>query len=325
MKDLVPKGTGNSRFLRSSIPANITHEELVALLRAGTFPVDFAGLNADGVAVVGSAYNKANVLPDDVCNRLRIPLDSEPKDAFLSASSGGWTEHERIISSGLWHVPSGVYRIGVFAQGGGSGGDIVKVDNGLVAFGGACGFISCAIIDVTPGQEFNVIIGTGGTGGESQMGASGRASGSPGGDTLFGGDVIATGAGKLRSGYQSSQPLGYTVPSAPPEKSNNGLYMLQESDYITVTFDKMSNIFDPNMVIGSAGASAVRDRDLGLITNTPIECDLGIGGTASAKEGSTNGGNATGNGCGGGGAVTTNAYNTIRGGNGSPGIVIIYV
>lgn len=82
MTDLVPKGTGNSRLLRSSIPADITHEELVALLRAGTFPVDFAGLNADGVAVVGSAYNKANVLPDDVCTDLGIDTSAEPKDAF---------------------------------------------------------------------------------------------------------------------------------------------------------------------------------------------------------------------------------------------------
>ena len=84
MKDLVPKGTGNSRFLRSSIPSNITHEELVALLRAGTFPVDFAGLNADGVAVVGSAYNKANVLPDDICSLLGVSTSAEPKDAFSS-------------------------------------------------------------------------------------------------------------------------------------------------------------------------------------------------------------------------------------------------
>lgn len=86
MKDLVPKGTGNSRLLRSSIPADITHEELVALLRAGTFPVDFAGLNADGVAVVGSAYNKANVLPDDVCDTLELPTSAEPKDAFEHAA-----------------------------------------------------------------------------------------------------------------------------------------------------------------------------------------------------------------------------------------------
>lgn len=86
MKDLVPKGTGNSRFLRSSIPENITYEELVALLRSGKFPVDFAGLNAEGVAVVGSAYNKANVLPDSTCSTLELPTSAEPKDAFEHAA-----------------------------------------------------------------------------------------------------------------------------------------------------------------------------------------------------------------------------------------------
>lgn len=98
MKDLVPKGTGNSRFLRSSIPANITHEELVALLRAGTFPVDFAGLNSAGVAVVGSAYNKANVLPDDVCTALGIATSAEPKDAFMAIKSNFNTIKNRIVT-----------------------------------------------------------------------------------------------------------------------------------------------------------------------------------------------------------------------------------
>lgn len=38
---------------------------------------------ADDATQEGSAYNKANVLPDDVCNELSIdPTTSEPKDAF---------------------------------------------------------------------------------------------------------------------------------------------------------------------------------------------------------------------------------------------------
>ncbi len=86
MKDMVPKGTGNSRFLRSSIPENITYEELVALLRSGKFPVDFAGLNLEGIATQGSAYNKANVLPDSTCSTLELPTSAEPKDAFEHAA-----------------------------------------------------------------------------------------------------------------------------------------------------------------------------------------------------------------------------------------------
>lgn len=98
MKDMVPKGTGNSRFLRSSIPENITHEELVALLRAGTFPVDFAGLNTEGIATQGSAYNKANVLPDSVCSKLGIATSSEPKDAFTQLLNKITSTESNILS-----------------------------------------------------------------------------------------------------------------------------------------------------------------------------------------------------------------------------------
>ena len=98
MKDMVPKGTGNSRFLRSSIAADITHEELVALLRSGKFPVDFAGLNSAGIQMQGSAYNKANVLPDTVCTRLNIPTSSEPKDAFLALKEKIENEKDDILS-----------------------------------------------------------------------------------------------------------------------------------------------------------------------------------------------------------------------------------
>lgn len=40
---------------------------------------------ADGATQEGSAYNKANVLPDDVCGILGIdPVTSEPKDAWVA-------------------------------------------------------------------------------------------------------------------------------------------------------------------------------------------------------------------------------------------------
>lgn len=37
---------------------------------------------ADEASVQGSAYNKANVLPDDVCAALGVPTSAEPKDAY---------------------------------------------------------------------------------------------------------------------------------------------------------------------------------------------------------------------------------------------------
>lgn len=86
MQDLEIKGTGNSRFLKSSVPATTTWEDFLTMLRAGNLPIDLTGLNSAGIITQNpSAYNKANVLPDDVCSALGIdPQTSEPKDAFLS-------------------------------------------------------------------------------------------------------------------------------------------------------------------------------------------------------------------------------------------------
>lgn len=85
MQDLEIKGTGNSRFLKSSVPATTTWEDFLTMLRAGNLPIDLTGLNSAGIITQNpSAYNKANVLPDDVCSALGIdPQTSEPKDAFL--------------------------------------------------------------------------------------------------------------------------------------------------------------------------------------------------------------------------------------------------
>lgn len=83
MKDLVTRDTGNSRLLKSSIPAGTTWEEALALLRAGNFPIDLKGLNSAGVSTAGSAYSKANVLPDSLCSSLGITSSTaEPKDAW---------------------------------------------------------------------------------------------------------------------------------------------------------------------------------------------------------------------------------------------------
>lgn len=41
---------------------------------------------ADEASVQGSAYNKANVLPDSTCSTLELPTSAEPKDAFEHAT-----------------------------------------------------------------------------------------------------------------------------------------------------------------------------------------------------------------------------------------------
>lgn len=88
MKDFIPKGNGDSRYLKSSISADMTWEEAKALFRAGTFPVDFNGVNADGVQQMGTANNKANMLQDSTAAVLGLDSMDDPtvNDAFLAAS-----------------------------------------------------------------------------------------------------------------------------------------------------------------------------------------------------------------------------------------------
>ncbi len=320
MKDLVPKGTGNSRLLRSSIPADITFAEMVTMLRNGTFPVDFAGLNSAGVAVVGSAYNKANVLPDDICSGLGIPTTSEPKDAFIAAHKKSWRELTRITTSQKWTVPDGVYQIGVFIMSGGQGGKADRSSDyyDTDVLGGNAGGIRCVIIDVTPGQQFSVVIGAGGIGQISARYSSNERSATPGGNTSFG-DYVADGTNY----YTYAENIDVSV------NSPVGLYQpLAGKNKIALDLSQLGNIFDEKMVVGSAGGSvSLYEKSSSFTLGKPTECSLGKGGAPNLLvEVDTIGEDATGYGNGGGAALCIFDYaETATGGNGSPGIVIIYV
>lgn len=191
MKDLVPKGTGNSRLLRSSIPADITFAEMVTMLRNGTFPVDFAGLNSAGVAVVGSAYSKANVLPDDLCEYLSVPNTYEIKDVFrkLGRIFHPYELLEKITVSKKWEAPEGITLITAILVGGGGGGAGGSAGGG--GQGGRCLIIPD--IPVTPGESYDIVIGYGG------YGASAKFNGGLGGDTTAFGYTAYGGSGGVTS------------------------------------------------------------------------------------------------------------------------------
>lgn len=356
MKDMVPKGTGNSRFLRSSIAADITHEELVALLRSGKFPVDFAGLNSAGIQVQGSAYNKANVLPDTVCTRLNISTSSEPKDAFLSLSNkGGWKEIDRITTSKTWTVPSGVTQIGVLAIGGGESGLISRIYNtssllraGLLP-GGFAGHALSAILNVSPGQKFTVTIGSGGV---SRSDAAGGVK-VPGGNTSFSGNgvaIVAKGGGVYAHGVPGGSGLqvGYNagdqlvIPYGTDIFSQSGFdssvrhisiksvgtgstlsYVYSFCDP-TYTFDS-TKILSPG---GTVYANFAKPESPVVQSYGAVDLGgLGKGGDSIAISGTSElaGNNATGYGNGGGSVLCYgNTAVTGKAGNGSPGIVIIY-
>lgn len=84
MKDFVPMGTGNSRYLKSSIPANTTLTQLITMLRNGTFPFDFNGTNPAGIREQGTDLSKNNLLSDETAEMLGFQLDEDPtvNDAF---------------------------------------------------------------------------------------------------------------------------------------------------------------------------------------------------------------------------------------------------
>lgn len=112
MIDSVIAGTGDSRYLRTSLAADTTWEDALAMLRAGTFPIDLAGINAAGFTTVGTALTAATLLKAAVCTALGLDADATPSDAW-----------EVIISriSGKQDAPSTA----------GTAGQVLGLDNSL--------------------------------------------------------------------------------------------------------------------------------------------------------------------------------------------------
>ena len=132
--------------------------------------------------------------------------DAANKDYVDSvAAKKGWTELERITVSKTWTVPEGVTRIGVFLMGGGQSGEGKPLSTGSgsseegSAEGGASGWGKSVILNVTPGQKIQAVIGSGGVCVEEAKGT--------GGDTKFG-NYIALGGGHIRCAAAGVQDVG---------------------------------------------------------------------------------------------------------------------
>lgn len=82
MNDGVSKGQGNSRYLKSNIPASTTLQQLISMLNNGTFPVDFNGINEAGWLQIGTALNKANLFSDQTA--AKYPDGTETVDGALN-------------------------------------------------------------------------------------------------------------------------------------------------------------------------------------------------------------------------------------------------
>ena len=187
MKDMVTNGTGNSRYLKTSLASGTTWESALAMLREGTFPIDLNGLNNGGITQLGSAYSKANVLPDDVCAALGLDdRTAEPKDAFAQLSTlAKNVVIEKITTSCTWTAPKAVgqkfriYGVG----GGGAGGRSFFSSVG----GGGGGNINIATVTIPQNTAVSVVCGAGGV-----APSAGDSPGGDGGDSIFGSYLTAT-------------------------------------------------------------------------------------------------------------------------------------
>ena len=111
MIDSVLKGTGNSRFLKSAVPAGTSWADALAMLQAGTFPIDFNGINTDGFQQVGTPLNKANLLKDATAAQIGLPPSTTPDGMFQALGNTGELHVWRKTVKNAADVPAG-YTLG---------------------------------------------------------------------------------------------------------------------------------------------------------------------------------------------------------------------
>lgn len=202
-------------------------------------------------------------------------------------------EEYKTAGTYVFTVPEGVRHIGAFIMGpGGPGGSTnVGKDGAAQSMGGGAGYVSILKrLEVTEGQEFNVVVGapsSTGQGGASSFAGVSAAGGTTGGIGFFTkltADAYSVTDRNLKPGMGSSN-----------------------SD----TPGGCINPFEPEKKFGGGGCS---------YSGMTITSDIGKSGNSG---GSGTGGAATGNGHGGGGGQNLD-YAKFTGGIGAPGIVIIY-
>ena len=81
MENLVPLGTGNSRLMKSNIPASTTLAQLIQMLNNGTFPYDIGPLNPAGISQQGTPLNKATLFSDQTMAKYPSGIE-DPDGAF---------------------------------------------------------------------------------------------------------------------------------------------------------------------------------------------------------------------------------------------------
>ena len=166
-------GPGNSGLVQN------TQRLLRAVIscKAGTV----ADPGSTGLFTVTARAGQPQIAASDI-----VPVPDAPTLRFaLPAMPPGPTEMSTFGSNSSWQVPGGVRRVRVRVVGGGGGGG--GGDTGYAGGGGGAGGYAEALLAVTPGTGYEIVVGAAGSGGDvGQTGGAGGVSG-------FGGLVTAGG------------------------------------------------------------------------------------------------------------------------------------
>ena len=144
-----------------------------------------------------------SILKDDTKTAMGLPTTAVGDDAFKYLLNNDIARYRYIefLESTTWTAPSNIQnnKVKVLCCGGGGGG------GSSGGGGGGSGYITISDITIEPGKSYTIIIGSGGSGAESKSGDSG----SNGGSTIFGNNlVVASGGGGGITGYESGNGDG---------------------------------------------------------------------------------------------------------------------
>ncbi len=128
MIDSVLKGTGNSRFLKSAVPAGTSWADALAMLQAGTFPIDLNGINTEGFQQVGTPLNKANLLKDATAAQIGLPTSTTPDGMFSAlANTGELHVWKKTVVVGSYYIGATQGNYGCICRNTGSASFGVKI------------------------------------------------------------------------------------------------------------------------------------------------------------------------------------------------------
>lgn len=297
---------------------------------------------ADQPTQEGDPLNKNTLLKDSTAALFGLDSDAVPDSilAKIGRTPLSWVLIQQYETAGSYtfKVPAGVHEIGVYMiGGGGAGGAIVTTNNkAFYANGGASGYGKNLVLDVSPGQEIPVVVGSGGAG--VYGGSTSGVSGNDGGTTAVNGVTVAGGKGGLaansapngscggqgsnKSGTNSNATMNTGVPRYASYPTNQDIF--GKLTYTAQLPTESQNRFDPTMVTLSAGGAAYMYGDTlstGYVETMPDLPDGTSGGDGMVTSEARSGNPASGYGNGGGGIVSSN-YPTS--GAGSDGVVFIY-